>query len=241
MNKKLPHILGFTLVELAIVLVILTLLLSGMLIPIGAQIQNRRIADTQKTMEEIKDALIGYALTHRELPPPSSDLITGTAVTCSSSAETCSGFVPWKELGIGKFDAWGKGIRYSVDTHFTSVSTSTTCPPRGRIMLKARNSAGNLVNYDYIAAVLHSSGAKNFGTNEAGVPLSNTSTTNADEVRNEAADGSAGKEFITKNHTDSTAASNGEFDDVVSWLPAGILATNLAKISVTLKPCLPVP
>src|SRR5688500_4727135 len=101
MNKKSPHILGFTLVELAIVLMILTLLLSGMLIPIGAQIQNRRIAETQKTMENIKDALIGYAISHKYLPAPASDLVTGISVTCNPSAITCSGFVPWKELGIG--------------------------------------------------------------------------------------------------------------------------------------------
>jgi prepilin-type N-terminal cleavage/methylation domain-containing protein len=39
---------GFTLVEMAIVLVIVGLLLGGLLMPLSAQIEQRRIGETQK-------------------------------------------------------------------------------------------------------------------------------------------------------------------------------------------------
>ena len=54
---------GFTLIELAIVLVIITILIGGLAMPLTAQIQARRIAETKKTLEEAREAIIGYAMT----------------------------------------------------------------------------------------------------------------------------------------------------------------------------------
>jgi len=55
---------GFTLIELAIVLVIVTILIGGLAMPLSAQIQARRIAETKKIMEEAREAIIGYAMSH---------------------------------------------------------------------------------------------------------------------------------------------------------------------------------
>lgn len=55
---------GFTLIELAIVLVIVTILVGGLAMPLSAQIQARRIAETKKIMEEAREAIFGYAMTH---------------------------------------------------------------------------------------------------------------------------------------------------------------------------------
>jgi len=48
---------GFTLIELAIVLVIVTILIGGLAVPLSAQIQARRIAETKKTLEEAREAI----------------------------------------------------------------------------------------------------------------------------------------------------------------------------------------
>ncbi|MDZ7596364.1 MAG: type II secretion system protein [Thiobacillus sp.] len=55
---------GFTLIELAIVLVIMTILIGGLAMPLSAQIQARRIAETQKILEEAREAIIGYAMSN---------------------------------------------------------------------------------------------------------------------------------------------------------------------------------
>ncbi|MHB1092300.1 type II secretion system protein [Thiobacillus sp.] len=55
---------GFTLIEMAIVLVIITILIGGLAMPLSAQIQARRIAETNRTLEEAREALIGYAMNH---------------------------------------------------------------------------------------------------------------------------------------------------------------------------------
>lgn len=63
---------GFTLIELAIVLVIITILIGGLAMPLSAQIQARRIAETNKTLDEAREAIIGYAMSHS----------TGTSCFC---------------------------------------------------------------------------------------------------------------------------------------------------------------
>lgn len=53
---------GFTLIELAIVLVIVTILIGGLAMPLSAQIQARRIAETRTEMNATRDALLGFAM-----------------------------------------------------------------------------------------------------------------------------------------------------------------------------------
>ena len=53
---------GFTLIEMAIVLVIITILIGGLAVPLSAQIQARRIAETRKTLNEAREAVMGYAM-----------------------------------------------------------------------------------------------------------------------------------------------------------------------------------
>lgn len=55
---------GFTLIEMAIVLVIITILIGGLAMPLSAQIQARRIAETRQTLQEAREATMGYAMSH---------------------------------------------------------------------------------------------------------------------------------------------------------------------------------
>lgn len=65
--KKAQH--GFSLIELAIVLVIVTILIGGLAVPLSTQIQARRVAETRADMQAIHDALIGYAMSNYIVPP----------------------------------------------------------------------------------------------------------------------------------------------------------------------------
>ncbi len=55
---------GFTLIELAIVMLVLTILAAGVLVPLTTSIETRRVAETRNSMATIQDALIGYAMSH---------------------------------------------------------------------------------------------------------------------------------------------------------------------------------
>ena len=53
---------GFTLVEMAVVVVVMALILGSILVPLSTQVEQRQVVDTQRVLEDIKEALIGYAL-----------------------------------------------------------------------------------------------------------------------------------------------------------------------------------
>lgn len=81
---------GFSLIELAIVLVIVTLLIGGLAVPLSAQIEARRIAETRKIMEEAREALMGYAMTHSCTCAytgvgPAGTLVLAPQTTCSDA------------------------------------------------------------------------------------------------------------------------------------------------------------
>ena len=74
------HKQGFTLVELAIVLVIVALLTSGLLLGVSAQRNAAENVDAQRQLENIRETLIGFALTRGRLPCPAlSNLVSGDA------------------------------------------------------------------------------------------------------------------------------------------------------------------
>ena len=114
---------GFTLVEMAIVLVIVGLLLGGLLMPLSTQVEQRRIGETQKALDEINQALIGFAVANKRLPRPATSAMNGAENPVQCPTDTaCSGFIPWTTLGVTKLDAWGKIIRYSVTPAFANAN-----------------------------------------------------------------------------------------------------------------------
>ena len=143
---------GFTLTELAIVFLVISLLLGGLLMTLSAQSESRQLADTQRTLDNAREALIGFAVRFGRLPCPAADGATGdelrrdsaNAFTCTVCATTdlyCEGMLPALALGIGPIDAqgylidaWGNRVRYAVtnwSANFPTPVDVTNCPPNG--------------------------------------------------------------------------------------------------------------
>jgi len=121
---------GFSLVEIAIVLVILGFLIGNLLHPLAKKVEHDKIKLTQHYLEEIKQALLGYAVLHGCLPCPVLDVNKADgkenrAVNIDVCNQPCSnqpvkeGFLPWLDLGVGKYDAWGNTFRYRVKEEYT--------------------------------------------------------------------------------------------------------------------------
>lgn len=221
---------GFNLIEIALALVILTLLLGSVLVPINTQVQQRKFTDTQKTLDDVTDALIGYAMVNGRLPRPATLYNNGvenatstlcTAGTTAVNEANCTGFIPWTTIGSAKSDSWGYLIRYSVTPAF-STNTPFTTSTVGTKIIQERTTAGVLANSaTQVAFVVWSNGAENFGTTDSNTTRVNnsTGTTNVDEITNN----SATVTFIKRPFGDNTGATGGEFDDIVNFVPQGTL------------------
>ncbi|HMY80182.1 MAG TPA: type II secretion system protein, partial [Thauera aminoaromatica] len=64
---------GFTLVELAMVLVILALLGGSLLVPVASRLEARDRNATLERLHDIQLALTGFAIIHGRLPCPSTE------------------------------------------------------------------------------------------------------------------------------------------------------------------------
>lgn len=73
---------GFTLTELAVVVVIIAIMIGGMLIPLTMQEDLRRTQETQKAMTDASEALFGFAAAHGRLPCPATTTSGGYESFC---------------------------------------------------------------------------------------------------------------------------------------------------------------
>ncbi|MDP3163895.1 MAG: prepilin-type N-terminal cleavage/methylation domain-containing protein [Hydrogenophaga sp.] len=218
---------GFSLIEIALVLVIAGLALGGIVSAIGPQLENKRVSDTQKVLEEVKEALIGFAIVNGRLPRPATSAINGAEMAACATEALCTGLIPWETLGITKLDSWAKIIRYSVTPAFATTVGLTTAT-NGTKIVQTRNAAGTLTNLaTQVPAVLFSSGKLSFGTTDGGVviPTQSAANTNADEIANNG----ASLTFIQRPVNTATTVAGGEFDDIVIWLPKTTLVSRLAQ------------
>ncbi len=233
---------GFTLLEMAIVLMIVGLLLGGMLVPLQAQMDQRNNADTQKALSDIKEAIIGYALANGRLPcpavpsTPTGQTVSGVSAGASVpfSSNVCSilvGVLPWATLGVNETDAWGHRYTYRVDTNFSDSNSSNTygsgCSPNPA----PANASFALCSPGTLNVLSASPSASppgvtiagnipvviiSHGRNAAGAwtPLGTQlpASSNADELENSNGDST----FVS--HTPSTT-----FDDLVVWISPNIL------------------
>jgi prepilin-type N-terminal cleavage/methylation domain-containing protein len=227
---------GFTLIEMAIVLVIITILIGGLAMPLAAQIQARRYAETKKILEEAHYAIIGYAMSHPSTTNPDKPYLpcpdTNGDGLEDRAGDTCAqadGWLPWTDLGTASQDAWGNRLHYSVETHEYADKSkglpnfSLYSPPYLTLNLKriCRSSACTQVDAIYLPVVVFSHGPNGRGAlNINGNTLSNPSST--DELENTNGDAN----FVSRTPTRAGDAS-GEFDDLVTWISDGQLRSRV--------------
>jgi prepilin-type N-terminal cleavage/methylation domain-containing protein len=174
---------GFSLIELAIGLVIVAVLLSSLLVPLVTQVDQRRTAEAQRLLEDARNALIGFAAANGRLPCPAVNASNGAESPAGGGACTSwVGFLPAATLGLTPVDPQGfqtdpfgnqsNRLRYAVsdanigstvDT-FTTTSTATT-GMRGATMASIAASTGLL----RVCSTASSSAT----SCSAGVPLAN--------------------------------------------------------------------
>ncbi len=227
---------GFTLVEMAIVMVILGLMLGGLMMTLTKTKESVRRTDTKAQLEKIIEALYGYAQAYGRLPCPATPASNGTELPVGGGA--CSrqhGFVPSATLGIAGtvntdgllIDPWNSPYRYSVTTANANAFTTVGG-------MKATTMAGLVPN---LRACREATCVNIIAANLPMVVLSTgknwAAFTSTDEVANAGettvAGGPSGVVYRIGNNMDFVSAGYNEssFDDLISWLSPNILYTKL--------------
>jgi prepilin-type N-terminal cleavage/methylation domain-containing protein len=249
--------LAFSLIEMAVVLAILGLLLVTAMYTLQAQQAQRALDETQRRLEQAREAVLGYALANGRLPCPANGT-TGVQSETTPGAGDCTpsfiGYLPAASIGFQPvdasgfaLDAWNNRIRYAVaqsvtgctgtsaTPHFTSKtnlkSNGMSCLPGANDLLVCKSTqsapapavgscgaASNVVtNQSTVVVVIFSTGP-NFAT-ALGARPDETENTDGDTL------------FIS--HTaQPDGASGGEFDDLMIWIPVGVLYGRLASAGV---------
>ena len=232
MNRLKTKHAGFTLTELAIVMIIMALLIGGMMVPLSAQQDIRNNAETARQLDEIREALLGFAVTKGYLPCPAKSTFNGEEDR-NAGSEKCTGgkrygSIPWTTLGLKPSDSWGHLFLYSVTPVFSHGKPADrfTMSSTPDITIKTRDASGNpenLSNIDGIPAVVLSTGKNGYWGWTLNLATQNADSdgTNNDEDTNGSSTAD-GETFVSRTPTGPDSPT-GEFDDLVTWISPNVL------------------
>jgi len=151
MNGSIRAAHGFTLVEVAIVLVIVALLLLGLTYTLSAQIEQSSLEETRRRLDQARSLVLAFAIVHGRLPCPArstslGDEVRNAAGQCTDGVTedyyggtlpggAAGGLLPARTIGFQPVDdagfavdAWGNRIRYAVEKFVTGCSGASTLP-----------------------------------------------------------------------------------------------------------------
>lgn len=204
-SKKNRRKSAFSLIEMSIVLLIISIIAAGMLTISTVAINNEKVRVTKERIDEIYKALGRFMLTNYRLPCPASLLLTktqanygasaGTAGDCTASGVYSSatlstmpvyGMVPVNTLGLAdKFaeDGFGNKFAYIVHKYYTKAEFPTATAANGfsyldpsATTMPATISMPSAAANDYNAFVIISFGANKYGAFNAGSTTQNSSS-----------------------------------------------------------------
>ena len=238
---------GFTLVELAIVILIMGLVLGGLAMPLAVQRENARIRDGQTQLEAVRDAIEGFALVNGFLPCPATPASSGVAAPTAGGCAEQHGFVPATTLDIGGvrngdnllLDPWGSPLRYSVtasdadgngnwDFTVPGEMPAVTMPVLQPDLVVCSSATGstatacasaNLTLSGQSPAIIYSLG-KDWNSFSSTDQLENVGATLGGGATGASYPVAADDVFVMRGRSD---AGGNEFDDQLAWLSAHAL------------------
>jgi len=203
---------GFSLLELSLALIVVGLLTALALPLISSQRELAARQEALRLLDQVRDSLIGFAMTHGRLPCPAAPEGLGR--------EDCSrehGVIPWATLALVASDPWGHQLTYHAHARFTQPpapgqASAITLDTTGQARIKASTQSGSDLA-DGLAAVIVCHGARAAGAWRNGQRVGSPG---GDEAENADAD-------LIFVHRDPGP----DFDDLLIWISPAILKTRL--------------
>ncbi len=246
---------GFTLIELAIVLVIIGVLIGSFIGTLGARIDTTRRAETQADLEIIKTAILGYAFSSGGpyLPCPCTADCDADAAnpaiqpgmenreadgTCTADAAVgYLGYLPWGTLGLKPSDSWNTLYAYWVDPAFSDDGTGAGSvfdladAGGGQIRTRSPDGLATPLVASNVVAVVFTHGKNAYGGLSVvdGNARPAIPAANVDELDNT----DANSEFISRIPSEAgTTTAGGEFDDIVFWISDYEIKARMVEVGI---------
>ena len=116
-NKK-----AFTLIEMAIVMIILSIVIGSAISMNRASYQKNRLNETKESVYHIKRSILGYAAIHHRLPYPDSDTAPDGL---ENNTATDLGYLPYIDLQTSSKDEFGMNYMYDANNSLFITNTAT--------------------------------------------------------------------------------------------------------------------
>ncbi len=243
---------GFSLFELAIVLLILGLMVGAVIRPIVSDGENRVINETRAVLDEARDALLAYVAATGYFPCPADAGSNGAeagGTDVTHATGTCGvwhGFLPARLLGLTSTDAQGYAvdggrqpqnrIRYAVSNQTIRGIANPFTQLNG-----LRRVGSALAEAEELLFVCSSGGGGGGGLScgSAGTLTSRAAVvvwsvggnalsggTSVDEAENPNPNSVTPPDRIFVSRAKTTAAG-AEFDDILYWIPTTVLVNRM--------------
>lgn len=229
---------GFSLVELAVVLVIIGFLMVSGILAFNSQVDIRNYEETTRRLNVAAEHVLAFAIANRRLPCPAAPSSTGVeSITAGACNNSFNGFLPAQTIGFPYFDsdryaldAYGNRIRYAVASAITGCTGSSTTPHFSSAANLKANGISCRPN-DLDVCTTAACAARVISTQTAVFVLVSTGKNGAltgayvtDELEN--TDGDA--RFVSRTPGGDTDT----FDDIVLAVPVGVLYSRLTTAAV---------
>jgi prepilin-type N-terminal cleavage/methylation domain-containing protein len=247
---------AFTIVELAVVMAIIGLLLTGAMMTLSAQAEQRAFDETRRRLNAAVDAVISYAVVNGRLPCPAVAAASGdeSPVGGGVCTNAYSGFLPARTIGFQPtdesfygLDSWNNRIRYVVAGVTLAPTCSTGAPVVPHFTLAANLKANgmsckpNVADLDVVCSVA-APGASPTCNNTQRVVAQQTAAfivysigKNGPNANAYGADEAANLDnnalFVNRTWSGAESAL-GTYDDLMVVVPAGALYSRLVAAGV---------
>lgn len=225
---KLPAS-GFSLLELAIAMVVLSLMMGWLMTPLRVQNSLQHYQQTEQRLQMAQQALLGHAIIYHYLPCPDTDNPPDGWENLRSdlSCDEEEGLLPWMQLGLVATDAWGRYFRYRADKTFSEHKQwfSVNAAEGNSNIEVVGDSGASSSSPSHPAAIVLSHGENGLGGIQSvsgGVSHAMAAPVHADEQENADDD----RVFVDKSRQQSADAV---FDDRLIMLSPKVLIQQMVQ------------
>ncbi|MBF0419945.1 MAG: type II secretion system protein [Magnetococcales bacterium] len=258
MTQSLRNKSGFTLTEMAMVMLIVGILASLGMSFLNATMNQTSYTVTKQRMAAIKEAMISYLRVNGRLPCPDtvvtaptgaaaascSSPVTGSASNALDHVDTSFGILPWQTLGLQRdavLDGWGNFFTYHVSAvngsyYFDwTIQRNFSDTDKGEFTIQQKNanggSSGSDVQWVVLAIVSHGPNGNGAYTVKG---TRNVLPTGSDELENTNGNvttitNAQKVTYVKRDFSDNSSLATGAFDDIVDYMTVADLVGPLIK------------